>query len=178
MPHGREEQPQAGREQRGGPGGADLYFGHRTKLPHPISHLRRLGEELTCGTATGGQAQGTVSRGGPCPINSHPQPGPSRRGVWYPLAACCGAGWEWREEWVVNPNHPHWSILSTGVCLAGLPRANKGPWHCGWPWRGAIEPPYQSAVTVGAAIQVLHEALTHRSVPSTKGMKMDKDGDG
>lgn len=56
-----------------GSGGADLYF-DRTKLPHPIGHLRRLGEELTCSTAAGGQGQGTVSHGGPAPASSPPSP--------------------------------------------------------------------------------------------------------
>lgn len=49
---------QAGRQHTGVQGvGADLYF-DRTKLPHPIGHLRRLGEELTCSTATEGKDRG------------------------------------------------------------------------------------------------------------------------
>lgn len=57
VPYSREKQPGIPSWRGAEAGcweGADLYFGHRAKLPHPIGHLRRLGEELTCGTAREG----------------------------------------------------------------------------------------------------------------------------
>lgn len=81
---------------------------------------------------------------------------------------------------VVNPNCPRRSILPPGVCLcpAGLPRAKKGPWHRGWACRGAAGPPCTELLSLRVLlVQELHQALTWRFVPSTKGTKRGKRGD-
>lgn len=106
-------------------GGADLYFGHRTKFPHPIGHLRRLGEELTCSTATGGQGQGTVSWGSPMPHQQPPRKPtlPFHERFCVPFR-CQAQGWVGRCQvlavglgGVINPNCLHQNILSPGTCL-------------------------------------------------------------
>lgn len=69
--------------------GADLHFGHRAKLPHPIGHLRCLGEELTCGTARGwqGQADSELHPALQPPHPTHPQGS---------TAAMCWAWGQWK----------------------------------------------------------------------------------